>query len=114
MTRLLIMGPPGSGKGTQAVRIADKYRVEPEDLGRILVTAGNGERIPLSLLTATLEDMQLSWPRARGATSYEVFRSSRKNMSGATRVKTTSSPYATITGMTPGKTYCWMKSVERR
>lgn len=34
-----------------AVRIADKYRVEPEDLGRILVTAGNGERIPLSLLT---------------------------------------------------------------
>jgi len=34
-----------------AVRIADRYRAEPEDLGRILVTAGSGERIPLSLLT---------------------------------------------------------------
>jgi len=34
-----------------AVRIAEKYRLETEDLGRILVTAGSGERIPLSLLT---------------------------------------------------------------
>lgn len=34
-----------------AVRIADKYRAETEDLGRILVTSGSGERIPLSLLT---------------------------------------------------------------
>jgi len=34
-----------------AVRIADKYRVEPEELGRILVTAQGGERIPLSQLT---------------------------------------------------------------
>lgn len=34
-----------------AVRIADRYRAAPEDLGRILVTAGSGERIPLSLLT---------------------------------------------------------------
>jgi cobalt-zinc-cadmium resistance protein CzcA len=34
-----------------AVRIADRFRVDPEDLGRILVTAGSGERIPLSLLT---------------------------------------------------------------
>jgi heavy metal efflux system protein len=34
-----------------AVRIADRYRTAPEDLGRILVTAGSGERIPLSLLT---------------------------------------------------------------
>ena len=34
-----------------AVRIADKYRVDPEELGRILVTAQGGERIPLSQLT---------------------------------------------------------------
>ncbi len=34
-----------------AVRIAERYRAEPEDLGRILVTAASGERIPLSLLT---------------------------------------------------------------
>ncbi len=34
-----------------AVRISDRHRVETEDLGRILVTAAGGERIPLSLLT---------------------------------------------------------------
>ncbi|MCK9419158.1 MAG: CusA/CzcA family heavy metal efflux RND transporter [Nitrospirae bacterium] len=34
-----------------AVRIADKYRSETEDLGRILVTTESGKRIPLSLLT---------------------------------------------------------------
>ena len=34
-----------------AVRIADKYRADPEQLGRILVTAQGGERIPLSQLT---------------------------------------------------------------
>ena len=34
-----------------AVRLADQYKVEPEDLGRILVTAQGGERIPLSQLT---------------------------------------------------------------
>ncbi len=34
-----------------AVRIADQYRVDPEELGRILVTAQGGERIPLSQLT---------------------------------------------------------------
>lgn len=41
----------GDRRFPMAVRIADRYRVEPEDLGRILVTAGSGERIPLSLLT---------------------------------------------------------------
>jgi cobalt-zinc-cadmium resistance protein CzcA len=34
-----------------AVRIAERYRTEPEDLERILVTAPGGEAIPLSLLT---------------------------------------------------------------
>lgn len=34
-----------------AVRIAENYRVDPEALDHILVTAANGERIPLSLLT---------------------------------------------------------------
>lgn len=41
----------GDQRFPMAVRIADKYRVEPEDLGRILVTAENGQRIPLSQLT---------------------------------------------------------------
>ncbi|BCR04892.1 cation transporter [Desulfuromonas versatilis] len=34
-----------------AVRIAERYRAEPEDLERILVTAPGGEAIPLSQLT---------------------------------------------------------------
>ncbi|SNB44774.1 efflux RND transporter permease subunit [Geobacter sp. DSM 9736] len=34
-----------------AVRVDDRYRAEPDDLGRILVTSASGERIPLSLLT---------------------------------------------------------------
>jgi cobalt-zinc-cadmium resistance protein CzcA len=34
-----------------AVRIAERYRLEPADLGRILVTAPGGEAIPLSHLT---------------------------------------------------------------
>ena len=41
----------GERRFPMAVRIADRYRAEPEDLGRILVTAASGERIPLSLLT---------------------------------------------------------------
>jgi len=33
-----------------AIRIADRYRVDPESLGRILITAAGGERIPLARL----------------------------------------------------------------
>src|SRR5699024_11842608 len=35
MTRLLSMGPPGSGKGTQAVRIADKMAIPAISTGDI-------------------------------------------------------------------------------
>jgi cobalt-zinc-cadmium resistance protein CzcA len=41
----------GERRFPMAVRIADRYRVAPEDIGRILVTTGSGERIPWSLLT---------------------------------------------------------------
>lgn len=41
----------GDRRVPMAVRIAERYRVEPEELGKILVTAQGGERIPLSLLT---------------------------------------------------------------
>jgi cobalt-zinc-cadmium resistance protein CzcA len=34
-----------------AVRLEERYRVSPESLGHIMVTAQSGERIPLSLLT---------------------------------------------------------------
>ena len=33
--RLLIMGPPGAGKGTQAMRIAEHYRIPPISTGDI-------------------------------------------------------------------------------
>src|SRR5699024_12032998 len=36
MTRLLIMGPPGSGKGTQAARIADKMAIPAISTGDIV------------------------------------------------------------------------------
>ena len=35
MTRMLLMGPPGSGKGTQATRIADKLGIVPISTGDI-------------------------------------------------------------------------------
>ncbi|MFP3339747.1 nucleoside monophosphate kinase, partial [Micrococcus sp. SIMBA_131] len=35
MTRMLRMGPPGSGKGTQATRIADKLGIGPISTGDI-------------------------------------------------------------------------------
>ena len=35
MTRMLLMGPPGSGKGTQAARIADKLGIVPISTGDI-------------------------------------------------------------------------------
>ena len=35
MTRLLIVGPPGAGKGTQAARIAEKYRIPTISTGDI-------------------------------------------------------------------------------
>ena len=43
MTRLLIMGPPGSGKGTQASRIADRFgipAISTGDLFRANISAG--------------------------------------------------------------------------
>lgn len=43
MTRLLIMGPPGSGKGTQAARIADRLgipAISTGDIFRANISAG--------------------------------------------------------------------------
>ncbi len=61
----------------------------------------------MSFVGASTTSLTLSWPGARGARGYEVWRSTRKNMSGATKVKTSTGTSATVTGMTPGKTYCF-------
>lgn len=45
MTRMLIMGPPGSGKGTQASRIADK-------LGIVAISTGDIFRFNVKEMTA--------------------------------------------------------------
>lgn len=53
-----------------AVRIADEYRDDPEHLGRLLVTAGNGDRIPLGRLTHLVKEespstIQREWAQRR-------------------------------------------------
>ncbi len=48
MTRLLIMGPPGSGKGTQAARIADRLGIPAISTGDIF-RANISEGTPLGL-----------------------------------------------------------------
>lgn len=61
----------------------------------------------VSFTGASTTSLKLSWPKVSGASAYEVFRSERKDMSGATRVSRTSSNSASITRMRPGKTYCF-------
>ncbi|MGY2873678.1 adenylate kinase [Marmoricola sp. URHA0025 HA25] len=71
MTCILIMGPPGSGKGTQAVAIAEHHRVpaiSTGDIFRANVDAGTplgrvareymeaGEYVPDSVTTAMLRE----------------------------------------------------------
>ncbi len=75
-------------------------------------TAGSSIRQPaqvgmVSFVGASTTSLTLSWPEASGARDYEVWRSSRKDMSGAAIVETSTGTSATVTGMTPGKTYCF-------
>lgn len=71
MTRLLIMGPPGSGKGTQAARIADRLgipAISTGDIFRANISAGtplgleakrhvdSGGYVPDSVTNAMLRD----------------------------------------------------------
>lgn len=71
MTRLLIMGPPGSGKGTQSARIADRLgipAISTGDIFRANISAGtplgleakrhvdSGGYVPDSVTNAMLRD----------------------------------------------------------
>ena len=61
----------------------------------------------VSFVGASTTSLTLSWPKASGASGYEIFRSIHEDMSGATKVRTTAGTTATVTGMPPGKTYCF-------
>ena len=61
----------------------------------------------VSFVRASTTTLTLSWPKASGATGYEIFRSLHEDMSSPTKVKTSTGTAATVTGMTPGKTYCF-------
>ena len=81
MTRLLIVGPPGVGKGTQAARISEHYDVPTISTGDIFrsnIAAGTplgleikkvvdaGDYVPDSLTNALIEDRLQSADAARG------------------------------------------------
>jgi adenylate kinase len=55
MTRLLIIGPPGSGKGTQAVHLAKHFRIPAVSTGDIFRT-NVSEETPLGLEAAKYLD----------------------------------------------------------
>ncbi len=71
MTRLLIVGPPGAGKGTQAARIAEKFRIPTISTGDIFrfnianetelgkqvkAIVDSGDYVPDSLTNALVTD----------------------------------------------------------
>tara|TARA_R110000868_G_scaffold199758_2_gene446817 strand:+ start:363342 stop:363926 length:585 start_codon:yes stop_codon:yes gene_type:complete len=71
VTRLLIVGPPGAGKGTQAARIAEKYRIPTISTGDIFrfnianetelgkqvkAIVDSGDYVPDSLTNALVTD----------------------------------------------------------
>ncbi|MFB0508269.1 MAG: adenylate kinase [Thermodesulfobacteriota bacterium] len=78
---VIIMGPPGSGKGTQGKLIADKYHIQPISTGDILrETARNGsvlglkakaymvrgELVPDEVVIGIIEERVMQWNCGRG------------------------------------------------
>jgi len=55
----------------------------------------------VSFVGASTTSLTLSWPKASGATWYEIYRSNHENMSYPVLVKKSVGPAATVTGM-PG------------
>ncbi len=78
MTRLLLIGPPGAGKGTQAVKLAETFGIPPISTGDIFrenvknetelgkqakAFMDRGEYVPDSLTNALVRD-RLTWDDA--------------------------------------------------
>ena len=61
MTRLLIVGPPGSGKGTQAARITDSLGVVAISTGDIF-RANVKEMTPLGAVSVMPQICRVSTP----------------------------------------------------
>jgi endonuclease/exonuclease/phosphatase family metal-dependent hydrolase len=61
----------------------------------------------VSITGASTTSLTLTWPKVSGATYYEIFRSLHENMSYSSIVKKSTHASATITGLTPGRTYCF-------
>lgn len=61
----------------------------------------------VSFVGASTTSLTLSWPKVSGATGYQVYRSIHTDMSGWTNVENPTSNAVTVTGMTPGKMYCF-------
>ena len=53
--RLILMGPPGAGKGTQATRIAERYGIPAISTGD-LFRANVAASTPMGLTAATYMD----------------------------------------------------------
>jgi len=81
MFNFILFGPPGSGKGTQSVKIAEKYNLvhistgdifrknirEKTALGlKVQSIIEKGELVPDSLLIEILEDALQQHPKAKG------------------------------------------------
>ena len=44
MLRTILLGPPGAGKGTQAAKIVEKYKIPHISTGDIFAITSKGER----------------------------------------------------------------------
>jgi len=69
--------------------------------------AAPGQVRMISFVAASKTSLTLSWPKVSGATSYEVFRSTREKTPYTKLVKRSTGSTTRIGGMVPGKTYCF-------
>ena len=56
---------------------------------------------------ASTTSLTLAWPKASGARGYQVWKSIHKDMAYRTVARSVSGTAATVSGLTPGETYCF-------